>query len=601
MKTRPKAFCVIPLLLLAFAAPESSAQARDRAAAQAPSPPAANACAWPKQGSKIQEPVDLRSAGGVLKVELAFRSAVEPDGSMRYCYVYKDGTLSPTLRLHPGDTLILTLKNEAAPPSAEAMQHSATSSENANPAQHQAQKEAQEKDDPCSGGTMTSASTNLHFHGMVVPPTCHQDETIKTLIQPGAPPFEYRVQIPKTEPPGLYWYHPHPHGFSEAQVLGGASGALIVEGTEKFNREIGGLPERVLIVRDQKMRDVSFPSAANPNKPTKDLSINYVPVPYPDYPPAILETRPNEKEYWRVVNASADTFLELGLVYGGKLQNLGLVAMDGVPIGYDEGNTKDMVIGHPTISLPPAGRAEFIVTTPPAGVEAKLVTFAVERGPLFDPDRRTWPGGSITPPGQADQDDNDPSRPLAVIRSAPDAPATATTVPSSPKELESSAVKSLAGTRPNRTRRFYFSEELVDPKNPRGPVYFYITEEGHKPKVFSPNDPPDVVVHQGDVEDWIIENRTSEPHTFHIHQTHFLVVGRFGAPYEDVTLRDTVNVPFWNGFTHPYPSVKLRIDFRDPGIIGTFPFHCHILQHEDGGMMGSIRVEPAVKETPPSN
>src|SRR5690242_4990739 len=350
MKTRPKAFCVIPLLLLAFAAPESSAQARDRAAAQAPSPPAANACAWPKQGSKIQEPVDLRSAGGVLKVELAFRSAVEPDGSMRYCYVYKDGTLSPTLRLHPGDTLILTLKNEAAPPFAEAMQHSATSSENANPAQHQAQKEAQEKDDPCSGGTMTSASTNLHFHGMVVPPTCHQDETIKTLIQPGAPPFEYRVQIPKTEPPGLYWYHPHPHGFSEAQVLGGASGALIVEGTEKFNREIGGLPERVLIVRDQKMRDVSFPSAANPNKPTKDLSINYVPVPYPDYPPAILETRPNEKEYWRVVNASADTFLELGLVYGGKLQNLGLVAMDGVPIGYDEGNTKDMVIGHPTIS-----------------------------------------------------------------------------------------------------------------------------------------------------------------------------------------------------------------------------------------------------------
>jgi FtsP/CotA-like multicopper oxidase with cupredoxin domain len=67
---------------------------------------------------------------------------------------------------------------------------------------------------------MTQSSTNLHFHGLAVPPVCHQDETLKSLIQPGDPPFEYRFQIPKNQPPGLYWYHPHVHGFTEEQLLG---------------------------------------------------------------------------------------------------------------------------------------------------------------------------------------------------------------------------------------------------------------------------------------------------------------------------------------------------------------------------------------------
>jgi FtsP/CotA-like multicopper oxidase with cupredoxin domain len=72
-----------------------------------------------------------------------------------------------------------------------------------------------------------------------------------------------------------------------------------------------------------------------------------------------------------------------------------------------------------------------------------------------------------------------------------------------------------------------------------------------------------------------------------------LVIERTAGSYEELTLRDTINIPYWNGFTRQYPSVRLRIDFRDPNIIGTFPYHCHILQHEDGGMMGLIRVEPA--------
>jgi len=100
-------------------------------------------------------------------------------------------------------------------------------------------------------------------------------------------------------------------------------------------------------------------------------------------------------------------------------------------------------------------------------------------------------------------------------------------------------------------------------------------------------------VRQGDVEDWIIENRSTELHAFHIHQIHFLLLDWSGISVNEPFLRDTVNVPFFNGRMLKYPSVRLRMDFRDPNTVGTFMYHCHLLEHEDGGMMGLVRVEPA--------
>ncbi len=98
-----------------------------------------------------------------------------------------------------------------------------------------------------------ASATNLHFHGLAIPAACHADETLKTLVEPTDAPFEYRFQIPESQPPGLYWYHPHVHGISRFQLLGGASGALIVEGIERVNRQLAGLPERVFVVRDENL------------------------------------------------------------------------------------------------------------------------------------------------------------------------------------------------------------------------------------------------------------------------------------------------------------------------------------------------------------
>ena len=99
---------------------------------------------------------------------------------------------------------------------------------------------------PCATGAMRATSTNLHFHGLTVPAECHQDDVMRTLIDTGSAPYEYKFQIPADEPPGLYWYHPHIHGFTKAQVLGGASAALVVEGIERAIPDVAGLPERIL-------------------------------------------------------------------------------------------------------------------------------------------------------------------------------------------------------------------------------------------------------------------------------------------------------------------------------------------------------------------
>ena len=96
------------------------------------------------------------------------------------------------------------------------------------------------------------------------------------------------------------------------------------------------------------------------------------------------------------------------------------------------------------------------------------------------------------------------------------------------------------------------------------------------------------------MEDWTIQNWAIENHEFHQHQIHFLLLARNGVPMppEEAQFLDMIQVPFWSG-SGPYPSVTVRMDFHGMDI-GDFVYHCHILGHEDGGMMAIIR------ELPPS-
>jgi FtsP/CotA-like multicopper oxidase with cupredoxin domain len=514
-------------------------------------------------------------------VELTAHNAKQSDGTTRYCFVDENGSESPTLRVSPGDLVILTLKNDLTVlTSGAAMAH------------RHAHEDAAKNGNSCTSELMTRESTNLHFHGLTIPPVCHQDDVLHTSIQPGDTPFEYRFRIPENEPPGLYWYHPHIHGFTKEQVLGGASGAIIVEGIERADKAVAGLPERVLIIRDQDLLNPNAPpsksepivpkmlfdrdgDAANTGtgfgKPAKDLSINFVPVPYPDYRPAVIEMKPEEQQLWRVVNASGITYLNLQVLFDHAPQKLGLIAMDGVPLNAN-GLPADFVDWQTHLGVPPGARVEFIVKGPPAGVSGLLVTKTVDTGA----------GG-----------ENDPNRTIASITASNDAPEPVSKLAASPQPLPASQTPWLGSVAPVRTRKLYFSEKLLDPDDPNSATEFYLTVEGQAPVQFDPKSGiPNIIAKQGTVEDWIIENRSSELHAFHIHQLHFMLIDFHGKPANEPFLRDTVNVPYYNGRALEYPSVRLRMDFRDPNTVGDFLYHCHLLEHEDGGMMGLIRVEP---------
>ncbi len=556
-------------------------------------------CPRPAVGSLVPEPADLRSENGVLKVELTYTNFRDARGQMHYCYRDGNGSQAPNLRVHPGDWLIVSLKNDLH-----------TNVHSAHDHGHDQDKDASAPSaGGCGHGAMDGLATNLHFHGLYVPPICHQDDVLNTLVSPSEPPFEYRLQIPPDQPPGVYWYHPHVHHFSNVQVQGGASGALIVEGIERANPLVAGLPERVLVIRDQELLTPDaapnatlvmpqMPPLRDPDgdilntgtgggKPSKDLSVNFVVVPYPDYAPALIMMRPSERQLWRVLNASAITYLDLRILFNGVPQPLAEVSLDGVPNNYSDNNPSNAnqgvtksaaanrIVGAKHIDLPPGGRADFIFQGPPAGIYGNLITQDVDTGPAGE---------------------NDPIRPLANIIAKAEAPEPRSTLPASPSRLAPKLAPQtsawIGNVKPVRVRKLYFSERPSDPNNPNSPTVFMLTVDGQKATPYDPRSTaPNMTSQVGDVEDWIVENRTRELHAFHIHQIHFLLEEVNGAAVDEPFLRDVVNVPFWDGSSAMYPSVKLRMDFRNPRIVGTFVYHCHLLEHEDGGMMGTILVK----------
>ena len=577
MRVRPSKLWLFLLCAIAFLFTAISGHAQA---------PAKEICARPAAGDKVSQPEDLRSDHAELRVTLKFETSTDAQGRVRYCYTYKDGAQAPTLRVDPGDILILNLENDIAPESPQA-------------AKPHASMRMQMDSDSCSQAKMTASSTNVHFHGLMIPPVCHQDDVLHTIVGPSAAPFEYRFQVPIDQPPGLYWYHPHLHGFTKAQVLGGASGALIVEGIERIDTQLAGLPERVLVIRDQDLQNPdaqpTTPDSAphtvvlrdaegdilntgtDGGKPAKDLSLNFVPIAFPDYKPAVIEMKPSQPELWRVLNASGITYIDLQVLFDGAPQPLGVVALDGVPLD-DNGVGGHGILRKSHILVPPAGRVEFLLMGPPLGAHATLMTRGVDTGAAGE---------------------NDPSRPLATIIASTGAPEPQSRLAANPAPLSRQSPAALRDVKPVRVRKLYFSEKPQDPADPKSPTVFFITVEGQTPAPFDPNSAaPNITVQQGDVEDWIIENRSQELHAFHIHQIHFMLLDWNGVPINEPFLRDTVNVAYWDGNSPVYPSVKLRMDFRDPRITGTFVYHCHLLEHEDGGMMGTIRVIPRLASSP---
>jgi FtsP/CotA-like multicopper oxidase with cupredoxin domain len=155
---------------------------------------------------------------------------------------------------------------------------------------------------------------------------------------------------------------------------------------------------------------------------------------------------------------------------------------------------------------------------------------------------------------------NDTRRTIAIIQTSTEDSDTDALVPVFSGPHWPQRFAGLAQARSAASHVIYFSENNPDSE-------FYITVDNQTPVLFSPNNPPALIAHQGTVEEWTIENRTLENHEFHLHQVHFMIQsqnnfelnGNQPAPGIVGQVADTVEDPYWDGNpNHPYPNVKVR-------------------------------------------
>jgi FtsP/CotA-like multicopper oxidase with cupredoxin domain len=390
--------------------------------------------------------------------------------------------------------------------------------------------------------------TNLHFHGLEVAPRAPGDDVVHTIAMPGQT-LHYVVRIAKTQQPGLYWYHPHAHGATLRQVgLGGMSGAIVVEGIETQAPGLLGRVQRVLVVRDvadslDRNELADHPELAPPevedgatNAPCRRSVGTHITVNGAIDP--TIPFGPHDLQLFRLLNATASRFLDISL----GAAELKLVALDGVPLRAYPGAAPTRAFSH--LVIPPGGRAEFTVAGARGG--DRLTTACYDSGP---------------------DGDADPADVLATIVAAPDA-----AIPKPPLLRQTRNPLARAIPAPTRDRTVIFTEI-----HRNGASAFAINGRS-----YAPGDPSMFVIRSGTIERWTILNKSHEAHAFHIHQVHFVVETLDGKP-----------VPrYWrDSFTTPPDSRTVAlVDFRNPIVRGTFMFHCHVLDHEDGGMMAKIEV-----------
>ena len=278
----------------------------------------------------LSNPPELRAKDHILSLTL--HAAITRDG--KDSFYFNGQPIAPTLRLSPGDQLKITYINDLP-------------------------TKLQER---CLIGPCMDM-TNLHFHGLTVSPDRPQDDVLDMMAMPGQS-LSYTVHIPKDHPPGLYWYHTHPHGESYQQVLDGMSGALVIEGIESYYPELAGLPEQILIVRG---RSIGRRPPVGRLGAARGSSVRIFAVRYQSGRRNLtvngslrpqIEIAPGERQFWRFVNATADRYLDLQLE-GATFE---IVAMDGMPIVRHDPNHPKRIADH--VLLPPAGRLEAIVTGP---------------------------------------------------------------------------------------------------------------------------------------------------------------------------------------------------------------------------------------------
>jgi FtsP/CotA-like multicopper oxidase with cupredoxin domain len=387
----------------------------------------------------LLQPPEIRSANGILQTTITAASGQMRIGDREFSgLLYDDAYIPPLLRARVGDTMRIAFCNNL-------------------------------RDKP----------SNLHFHGMSVSPQGNSDNVF-VHIHPGET-FQYEVRIPTAgrQSPGMFWYHPHAHGFVNDQILGGMSGGLVVDGFEQLFPLVQQLPERFLLIKHLKFGEENEVVSVNGQ-------VN----------PAIV-MRTGEMQFWRIAHIGASQFFKFQI----EGMPLYVLATDGHALSRPRKVT-EFFIG-------PGERVDAIAIGPaPGEYLMRTISFQNE---AWRPPEPVLPLAVITSSGSAAPDkglENEVLRQRVVG-------------PQWINEVRAGVIvrrRTLVYSKTADRKVFMIDGRVIDEQR------------------------TDQTAKLGDIEEWTIVNTDQQYHSFHIHQTPFLVIEVGGVRWSDDSLRDTFSV-----------------------------------------------------------
>jgi FtsP/CotA-like multicopper oxidase with cupredoxin domain len=440
--------------------------------------------------------------------------------------------------------------------------------------------------------------TNIHYHGLHVTPNSPGDNVLMEIAPDST--FQFDFRIPQNQSPGTHWYHPHKHGAVAVQVLNGMSGAfLVVDTTTGIDSVSHALKMREFVMAIQQInQQLNLTTDAFG---TAGPFVNGASSP-------VLTLAPGEVARLRIVNENVHSNAQYSLVIRDPDLALFDIARDGV--AYDSANY-DHVNRDTTLNLSPGNRLDVFVRAP-----AYAGTFDVHAiQPVSGRERLNHAVRDTVPPLQ----------PLFRIRVAPTLDIVNTILPSTLPPLPP-FLRNLPAP-DGGTAVVVFSDSGFADKTHQRPTEFWLGN-AQNPRmrmssdVFIPTsaDGAQLPMRLGQTQSWVILNySTVHNHPFHIHINPFQVDSIYAPSAVDTVFGNYYawmneasgvrNRPLWldvlplplattDSYGNLVPGravIRQRYDdfagCTDCGSpAGRFVIHCHILGHEERGMMQMIQI-----------
>jgi bilirubin oxidase len=369
--------------------------------------------------------------------------------------------------------------------------------------------------------------TTIHWHGLHIP-VSSDGSPFALVAAGGSRDYVFTLQRGSA---GTYWYHPHPHGRTGAQIARGLYGAFIVRAPD--DPLPAGLREQVLVLADNRFTAdgaIHFPSPDSEAGRIDEVNGREGDLIFVNgaIRPAI-QIRSGEVQRWRIINASA-----------ARIYRLAIPGMRLVQVGTD-GGLFERPVELNEILLANSERVEVLVRgSDPPGTTRVLQALPYDR---YVP--QTRPADWAQP------------RDLLTLQYVESPAVEAVAIPDRLR-----VVPSIDVAQASVKRVISFSQGMINGRT-------------------MDLDRVDIRAKLGATEIWDIENIVGMDHPFHLHGFQFQVVDRNGIPEPFRAWKDTVNVP-------KHETVRIVVRFTD--FPGKWMYHCHILDHEDMGMMGVLLV-----------